>query len=157
MEARNPTNFVPNFNVLTSKRFTYYQLSNRLPSAGQTMWLHNLKSQVQAFFPALNNSFNIGTYRRTYTPILSDISEIGQYRSIISANWYIGQALIERVFSPLLDNMTAKIQTGNVGREIGWPAIKVTSQNQTGDALVMWQQFGNHGTPFKYILIVLLR
>ncbi len=59
MEAENPTNFIPNIRVLTRKHFTYYQLNNISPSAGQTMLLHHSKSLIQAFFPALNNSFSI--------------------------------------------------------------------------------------------------
>ncbi len=40
----------------------------------------NLKSRVQAFFPALKNSFNINAYGRTYKLILiyQRLSDIGQ-------------------------------------------------------------------------------
>ncbi len=61
------TNFISNICALNSKHFTYLLLTNGPPSAGQTMKLHHLKSQVQAFYPALKNSFNIGAYWRTYT------------------------------------------------------------------------------------------
>ncbi len=91
MAAGNATNFIPNISVLTSKHFTYYQINNGLPSAGQTMWLHHFKSLVQAFFPALNNSFNIGTYWRTYV-LIGYISATCRYRPIISANRYISLA-----------------------------------------------------------------
>ncbi len=63
MEAGNPTKFISNVSILTSKPFTDYTI---------------FKSLVQAFFPALNNSFNIGTYQRTYMPIYLRWANIGR-------------------------------------------------------------------------------
>ncbi len=81
MEAGYLTNFIPNITAPNSKHFTFYQLNKGLPSAGQSTWLHNLKSRVQVFFSALKNVFNIGTYQRTNMSLLiyTDTSAIGQY------------------------------------------------------------------------------
>ncbi len=46
-------NFIPDSHALNSEHFTYWLLNKRLPSAGQTMWLHHSKSLIQAFFAAL--------------------------------------------------------------------------------------------------------
>ncbi len=52
-----------------------------------------LNHQFKLFFLALNNSFNISTYGRTYR-IYTDIAAIGRYQLILLANGYIGQALV---------------------------------------------------------------
>ncbi len=46
---------MPNINALNSKYFTYYQLNNGLPSAGQIKWLNHFRSLVQVLFSALKN------------------------------------------------------------------------------------------------------
>ncbi len=59
MEAGYLTNFIPNIIALNSKRFTYYQLNEGPPSAGQITRLFHFKSLVHVFFSAFKNSFNI--------------------------------------------------------------------------------------------------
>ncbi len=83
MEAGNLTNFIPNISAQTSKFFIYCQLNNGLPSAGQTMWLYNFKSQVKHFFQPWKMVLILAL-------IGEHIHQIGQYQTIISANWYVG-------------------------------------------------------------------
>ncbi len=45
------TDFIPNISALNSSHFTYYQLNNRLPSAGQTMSLHHFRLLLTFFQP----------------------------------------------------------------------------------------------------------
>ncbi len=93
MEVGNPTNFIPNISELTSEHFTYDQLNDGPPSAGQITWLHHFKSLVQVFFSSLKNNFNIGTSENNYAN--TNIAAIGQYQLVISGNQYIGQALMK--------------------------------------------------------------
>ncbi len=56
-----------------------------------SLCLHHFKLLVQAFSPALKNCFNIITYGHIGINIYvdTDISAVGRYQLIISANRYI--------------------------------------------------------------------
>ncbi len=117
MEAGYLTNFILNITAPNSKHFTHYQLNKGPPSAGQITWLHHFQSQVQVFFSAFKNSFNIGIWWRTNIPIPIYISsgpsadwvwitfspQINHTRVCLEAYWdRLFNQVLFRLFGPLL-------------------------------------------------------